>query len=68
MHLALSLTFLLFFIGTVLATIHSRFWPLLRGNPYLVYKLVLDLASVVFLPVRAWRCTAASNSVRPSSP
>jgi hypothetical protein len=49
MHLALSLTFLLFFIGTVLATIHSRFWPLLRGNPYLVYKLVLDLASVVFL-------------------
>jgi Fe-S oxidoreductase/nitrate reductase gamma subunit len=49
MHLALSLSFLLFFQGTVLATIHTRFLPLLSGNTYLAYKLVLDLASLVFL-------------------
>jgi Fe-S oxidoreductase/nitrate reductase gamma subunit len=49
MHLALSLSFLLFFLGTVLATIHSRLLPILIGNPYLVYKLVLDLASLAFL-------------------
>jgi Fe-S oxidoreductase/nitrate reductase gamma subunit len=49
MHLALSLSFLLFFLGTVLATIHTRFLPLLSGNTYLVYKLVLDLASLAFL-------------------
>jgi Fe-S oxidoreductase/nitrate reductase gamma subunit len=49
MHLALSISFLLFFVGTALATIHSRLWPILTGDPYLVYKLVLDLASLVFL-------------------
>jgi len=49
MHLALSLSFLIFFLGTALATIHSRFLPVLTGHPYLIYKLVLDLASVVFL-------------------
>jgi Fe-S oxidoreductase/nitrate reductase gamma subunit len=49
MHLALSVSFALFFLGTVLATIHSHLWPFLLGNPYLVYKLVLDLASAAFL-------------------
>ena len=49
MHVALAWSFFVFFMGTVLATVHSHFVWFLQGTPYLVYKLVLDLYTVLFL-------------------
>ncbi len=49
MHLLLSITFGIFFLGTVLATLNSHLFTFLREAPYLLYKLVLDLASLLFL-------------------
>ncbi len=49
MHLLLSITFAVFFLGTALATLNSHLVTFLRGATYLIYKLVLDLASLLFL-------------------
>jgi heterodisulfide reductase subunit C/nitrate reductase gamma subunit len=49
MHVALAWSFFVFFMGTALATINGHFFVFLVGNPYLIYKLVLDLFVVVFL-------------------
>ena len=49
MHSSLSKSFFIFFIGTALATIDSHFFKFLVGDPYLVYKLVLDIFTVLFL-------------------
>jgi Fe-S oxidoreductase/nitrate reductase gamma subunit len=49
MHVALSWSFVIFFLGTALATLDSHFFVFLTGNTYLVYKLVLDLFAVLFL-------------------
>lgn len=49
LHICLSWPFLVFFLGTVLATLNSHIYTFLVGNIYLVYKLILDLAIVPFL-------------------
>lgn len=63
-HAAILWSFLLLFLGTVLATIDWDIGKLvfdqqfLQGNVYRIYKLVLDLAGLAFLialAVAAWR-------------
>ncbi|HIC89878.1 MAG TPA: 4Fe-4S dicluster domain-containing protein [Anaerolineae bacterium] len=49
MHVAMAWGFFVFFLGTVLATIHSHFFEFLRGNIYLLYKFVLDTFTIFFL-------------------
>ena len=49
MHIGLAWGFFIFFLGTALATIDSHFYKFLEGNPYLFYKLVLDIFTVLFL-------------------
>src|SRR4030042_1816966 len=49
MHIGLAWGFFAFFTGTALATIDSHFFKFLEGNPYLFYKLVLDIFTVLFL-------------------
>jgi len=49
MHVALAWAFFVFLWGTILATIHSHFIGFLYGNTYLVYKLVLDVFTIIFL-------------------
>ncbi|MEW5830662.1 MAG: heterodisulfide reductase-related iron-sulfur binding cluster [Chloroflexota bacterium] len=49
MHLGLAWGFFVFFLGTALATIDSHFIKFLQGNAYLLYKLALDLFTVLFL-------------------
>ncbi|WP_183192591.1 4Fe-4S dicluster domain-containing protein [Brevibacillus fluminis] len=50
MHRFTSYGFVALFIGTVLVVIDYDFGvPLLRGNFYLVYKVVLDIFGVLFL-------------------
>jgi Fe-S oxidoreductase/nitrate reductase gamma subunit len=49
MHVALSWSFVIFFLGTALATLDSHFFVFLTGNTYLAYKLILDLFGIVFL-------------------
>jgi Fe-S oxidoreductase/nitrate reductase gamma subunit len=49
MHIGLAWGFFAFFLGTALATIDSHFIKFLEGNPYLIYKFVLDLFTVFFL-------------------
>ncbi len=49
MHVGLAWGFFIFFLGTALATIDSHFFKFLRGNTYLLYKLVLDIFTVLFL-------------------
>jgi Fe-S oxidoreductase len=49
MHFGLAMGFFAFFLGTALATIDSHFFKFLVGDPYLVYKLVLDIFTVLFL-------------------
>lgn len=49
MHVFIFWSMLVFFLGTVLATIHSHFFKFLIGNVYFVYKLVLDLSILIFL-------------------
>ena len=49
MHIGLAWGFFVFFLGTALATIDSHFIKFLDGNPYLIYKFVLDVFTVFFL-------------------
>lgn len=49
MHVAIAWAFLVFFLGTALATIDSHMFKFLVGNTYLVYKFVLDIFILVFL-------------------
>jgi Fe-S oxidoreductase len=49
MHISLAWGFFVFFLGTALATIDSHFFKFLVGNPYLIYKFVLDIFTVFFL-------------------
>jgi len=49
MHVAIAWGFFAFFMGTALATIDSHFFKFLRGNIYLLYKVVLDVFTVIFL-------------------
>jgi len=48
MHIGLAWGFFVFFLGTALATINSHFFKFLEGNPYLIYKFVLDIFTVFF--------------------
>jgi Fe-S oxidoreductase len=49
MHVAIAWSFFIFFLGTALATIDADFVKFLRGNLYLVYKLVLDVFTLFAL-------------------
>jgi Fe-S oxidoreductase/nitrate reductase gamma subunit len=49
MHIGLAWGFFAFFLGTALATINSHFFVFLVGNPYLIYKFVLDIFTLFFL-------------------
>lgn len=49
MHIGLAWGFFVFFLGTALATIDSHFIKFLEGNPYLLYKFVLDIFTIFFL-------------------
>lgn len=49
MHIGLAWGFFVFFLGTALATIDSHFIKFLQGNPYLIYKFILDIFTVFFL-------------------
>ncbi len=49
MHVAIFWSFIVFFLGTALATINGHFFTILVGPVYLAYKLVLDLSILVFL-------------------
>jgi Fe-S oxidoreductase/nitrate reductase gamma subunit len=49
MHIGMAWGFFVFFLGTALATIDSHFIKFLDGNPYLIYKFVLDIFTVFFL-------------------
>ena len=49
MHIGLAWGFFVFFLGTALATIDSHFIKFLDGNPYLIYKFVLDIFTIFFL-------------------
>ncbi|MCL4560916.1 MAG: heterodisulfide reductase-related iron-sulfur binding cluster [Chloroflexi bacterium] len=49
MHAALAWSFFVLFLGTAFATINGHFITFLQGSSYLVYKLTLDVFSVVFL-------------------
>jgi Fe-S oxidoreductase/nitrate reductase gamma subunit len=48
MHITIAWSFLVFFIGTGLATIDSHFYKILVGTPYLIHKLVMDIFIIVF--------------------
>lgn len=49
MHIGLAWSFFVFFLGTALATIDTHFIKFLEGNPYLIYKFVLDIFTIFFL-------------------
>jgi Fe-S oxidoreductase/nitrate reductase gamma subunit len=49
MHAGLAWGFFVFFLGTALATVNSHFFVFLVGNPYLIYKFVLDIFTLFFL-------------------
>ena len=49
MHVALAWSFFVFFLGTALATINTHFFHFLSGTVFSIYKLVLDLFTLVFL-------------------
>jgi len=49
MHVALAWGFFVFFLGTALATIDSHFIKFLKGNPYLLYKFILDFFTIFFI-------------------
>ena len=49
MHIGLAWGFFVFFLGTALATIDSHFIKFLVGNPYLIYKFILDIFTIFFL-------------------
>jgi Fe-S oxidoreductase/nitrate reductase gamma subunit len=49
MHIAIAWSFFIFFFGTALATIDADIFKFLRGDLYLVFKLGLDVFTVVAL-------------------
>jgi len=49
MHIGLAWGFFIFFVGTGMATIDSHFFKFIQGNIYIIYKLIMDLAVVLFL-------------------
>lgn len=49
MHVAIAWSFFIFFLGTALATIDADIFKILRGNFYLVFKVVLDIFTVIAL-------------------
>jgi Fe-S oxidoreductase/nitrate reductase gamma subunit len=49
MHVALAWSFFIFFLGTALATINTHFYKFLVGGVFSVYKLTLDVFTLVFL-------------------
>lgn len=49
MHVAIAWSFFIFFLGTALGTIDGHFYHFLQGNPYLFYKLLLDLFTLFFI-------------------
>lgn len=49
MHLTLAWAYFVFFLGTALATINGHFFKFLEGSPYLIYKFVLDIFTIVFM-------------------
>ncbi len=48
MHLCLVLSIFIFFLGTVLASLHSHVYPILAGSVFLAYKTTLNLAILLF--------------------
>ncbi len=49
MHVLIAWGYLVFFIGTALATLDSHFVKFLNGNTYLLYKFILDTFTLFFL-------------------
>lgn len=49
MHVAIAWGFFVFFLGTAIATIDADFVRILRGPAYLVFKVVLDVFTLVAL-------------------
>lgn len=49
LHVTIAWGFFVFFLGTALATIDSHFIKFLVGSPYLIYKFVLDIFTIIFL-------------------
>jgi len=49
MHVALAWSFFIFFLGTALATINTHFVKFLVGPVFSIYKLTLDVFTIVFL-------------------
>jgi Fe-S oxidoreductase/nitrate reductase gamma subunit len=48
MHIAIAWAYFVFFLGTALATIHDHFFEFLFGNVLLIYKLILDIFTLIF--------------------
>ena len=72
MHAVLVVGFFLLFLGTATATLGLGCWALcfgkqfLRGNVYLAYKLILDVAGaavLVALAFAAWRRWGTANEL-----
>ena len=49
MHIALAWSFFIFFLGTALATINTHFIHFLSGTVFSLFKLTLDLFTLVFI-------------------
>ena len=49
MHVALAWSFFIFFLGTALATINTHFVKFLVGPVFSIYKLTLDVFTLVFI-------------------
>jgi len=49
MHVALAWSYFIFFLGTALATINTHFFKFLSGPVFSVYKLTLDIFTLVFI-------------------
>ena len=49
MHIALAWSYFVFFLGTALATINTHFIHFLTGTVFSLYKLTLDLFTLVFI-------------------
>lgn len=66
MHRFTSYGFVILFIGTVLVAVDYDFnIPLLRGNFYLIYELVLDVFGVLFLIGLALAMVIRARKIRP---
>lgn len=49
MHIFLAWSFFIFFLGTALATINVWFFQFLTGTVFSIYKLTLDVFTLIFL-------------------